>query len=69
MDRFEDLKEIKPGTIVTFQVEDGHPISGVFGSADESARTVTLQPGNRVIKFPAAAPLVTGKVEEAPFQK
>jgi hypothetical protein len=52
-DTFEDLKGTEKGALVTFQVEDGKPISGIFVEADEVARTVTLLP-KRVISFLAS---------------
>lgn len=52
-DTFEDLKDTEKGALITFQMEDGKPISGIFVEADEAARTVTLLP-NRVIKFLAS---------------
>lgn len=55
MDTFEDLKDTEKGALVTFQVEDGKPVSGIFVSADEAAQTVTLLP-NRVVSFKAEKP-------------
>lgn len=55
-DTFEDVKNILPGTPVVLHVEDGTPLSGVLAKVDEAARTVTLQPGSRVIAFPPAEP-------------
>lgn len=51
-DTFEEVAALK-GERVTFQAEDGKPVTGTIAEVDAAARTVTLA-DKRVVKFPAA---------------
>jgi hypothetical protein len=52
-DTFEEVAALK-GERVTFQAEDGKPVTGVILEVDATARTVTLA-DKRVVKFHAVA--------------